>query len=45
MRPFEIGVTAALQLDDCDFDALKAPVLFYRVVAQDEAGNVPGRKF
>lgn len=45
VRPFEIGATAALQLDDCNLEALKAPVLFYRVVAQDEAGNLPGRKF
>jgi hypothetical protein len=45
VRPFEVGTTAALELDDCDLDAQKAPILFYRVVAHDEAGNVPGRKF
>jgi hypothetical protein len=45
IRPFEAGETAELAFEDCDASFLDKPVLFYRVVAEDEAGNIPGRKF
>jgi hypothetical protein len=45
VRPFEAGTSATTDYEDCDQDALKKPILFYRVVAEDEAGNIPGRKF
>jgi hypothetical protein len=45
IRPFEAGETTSLAFDDCDVAALKKAILFYRVVAEDEAGNIPGRKF
>jgi hypothetical protein len=45
IRPFEAGETASLELDDCDAEAAKKPILFYRVVAEDEAGNIPGRRY
>ncbi len=45
IRPFEAGETTSHAFDDCDGEALKKTVLFYRVVAEDEAGNIPGRKF
>jgi hypothetical protein len=45
VRPFEAGQTSSLAYEDCDPDALKKPILFYRVVAEDEAGNIPGRRF
>jgi len=45
IRPFEAGETSGLELEDCNAEALKKPILFYRVVAEDEAGNIPGRRF
>jgi len=45
IRPFEAGETTSLALEDCDGASLKKAVLYYRVVAEDEAGNIPGRKF
>jgi hypothetical protein len=45
IRPFEAGRTPALQFDDCDADAAKSEILYYRVVAEDTAGNIPGRRF
>jgi hypothetical protein len=45
VKPFEAGTTVTTDYEDCDLDALKKPILFYRVVAEDEAGNIPGRKF
>lgn len=45
IRLFEAGQTPDLEFEDCDKAALKSPLLFYRVVAEDEAGNIPGRKF
>ena len=45
IRPFEAGETTGYTLEDCDAASLEKPVLFFRVVAEDEAGNIPGRKF
>lgn len=45
IRPFEAGETAELTFEDCDAVIVDKPVLFYRIVAEDEAGNIPGRKF
>ena len=45
IRPFEAGATPELTYDDCDVVALQKPVLYYRVVAEDEAGNIPGRRY
>lgn len=45
IRPFEAGATPELQYDDCDPAALTKPILYYRVVAEDEAGNIPGRRY
>lgn len=45
IRPYEAGETAALEYEDCDEEALKKPILFYRVVAEDEAGNITGRNY
>ena len=45
IRPFEAGETAALEYEDCDAEAFKKPILFYRIVAEDEAGNIPGRRY
>jgi hypothetical protein len=42
---YQAGETTGLAFDDCDATALKAPILYYRVVAEDEAGNIPGRRF
>jgi hypothetical protein len=45
IRPFEAGETTGFSFDDCDAASLEKPVLFYRVVAEDEAGNISGRTF
>ena len=45
IRPFEAGRTPALQFDDCDPEAIASPILYYRVVAEDTAGNIPGRRY
>ena len=45
IRPFEAGNTATVTYEDCDEVLRKRAVVFYRVVAEDEAGNLPGRKF
>lgn len=45
IRPHEAGRTASLTFEDCDPEGGERPVLFYRVVAEDEAGNLAGRKF
>jgi hypothetical protein len=45
IRPFQAGETTGFTFEDCDAASLKKPVLFYRVVAEDEAGNIPGRRF
>ena len=45
IRSYEAGVTPSLDFDDCDAEAAKKPTLFYRVVAEDEAGNIAGRRF
>jgi hypothetical protein len=45
IRLFEAGRTAELEFEDCDAAALNKPILFYRIVAEDQAGNIPGRKF
>ncbi|HUC44687.1 MAG TPA: hypothetical protein VMR65_11650 [Candidatus Sulfotelmatobacter sp.] len=42
--PFEVGTTTELQFDDCPKDLKDLPMLFYRVEAEDEAGNVFGRR-
>ena len=45
IRPFEAGEATGLAFEDCDGASVGKSVLFYRVVAEDEAGNIPGRKF
>jgi len=45
IRPFEVGTTSSLEFDDCDLEVGKKPILFYRVVAEDEAGNITGRRY
>ena len=45
VRPYEAGETSSLEMEDCDPDAAGSRTLFYRVVAEDEAGNIAGRKF
>lgn len=45
VRPFEAGTSNTLEFSDCDKNELKKPILFYRVVAEDEAGNIAGRRF
>ena len=45
IRMYQAGETADLEIEDCDTALSSKPVLFYRVVAEDEAGNIPGRKF
>lgn len=45
IRPFEAGRTPGLRFDDCDTEAAASPILYYRVVAEDTAGNIPGRRF
>jgi hypothetical protein len=43
--PFQVGETTGVTFEDCDAASLEKPILFYRVVAEDEAGNIPGRRF
>jgi hypothetical protein len=45
IRPFEAGSSPSLEFDDCAPAVAGQPILFYRVVAEDEAGNIAGRKF
>lgn len=45
IRPMQAGETDDTRYEDCDRAALKKPILFYKVVAEDEAGNIPGRRY
>ncbi|GEM_PF-3235425 len=45
IRPFQIGVTDKTTFVDRDEVALKTPLVFYKVNAEDEAGNEPDRRF
>ena len=45
IRPFQIGVTDKTTFVDRDEIALKTPLVFYKVNAEDEAGNEPDRRF
>ena len=42
--PFEAGTSTETHFDDCDPNLRKRPLVFYRVEAEDEAGNVFGRR-
>jgi hypothetical protein len=42
--PFEAGTATEAHYDDCDPATRKRPLVFYRVEAEDEAGNVFGRR-
>lgn len=44
LGPFEAGTTPGTEFDDCNADTLKRPMVFYRVEAEDEAGNIFGRR-
>lgn len=45
IRPFEAGRTPTLQFEDCDAETAASPILYYKVVAEDTAGNIPGRRY
>jgi hypothetical protein len=45
IQQVQVGETPAVEFEDCDAAAIGKPVLSYRVIAQDEAGNLSGRKF
>lgn len=45
IRAFEVGTTESTTFDDTDPAALRTPLLFYKVVAEDAAGNEEGRRY
>lgn len=45
IRPFEIAVTDETRYVDRDEIALVTPLVFYKVNAEDEAGNEPDRRY
>ncbi len=45
IRPFEVGQVTDTHFEDRDEKALKVPLLFYKIVAEDEAGNEPERRY
>lgn len=45
IRAFELGETDRTWFDDRDPQALAAPLVFYKIVAEDEAGNEEGRRY
>lgn len=45
IRPFEIGTTETTRFEDTDPKALDSRLLFYKVTAEDEAGNEGGRNY
>lgn len=44
IRPFEIGTTEITRFEDTDPRAFDSHMLFYKVTAEDEAGNEAGRR-
>lgn len=45
VRPFEIGVVEDTLFEDRDEKAFSSPMLFYKVNAEDVAGNEPDRRY
>ncbi len=45
IRPFEIGTTESTRFEDADPRALDSRMLFYKVTAEDEAGNEAGHRY
>lgn len=45
VRPFEIGTTDGLSFEDGSPQALGTGLLFYKVTAEDAAGNEPERRY
>ena len=45
IRPFEIGVTERTEFVDASDRALNTPLVFYKITAEDEAGNEPDRRY
>lgn len=45
IRPFEIGTTETTSFEDASDEALSSTLLFYKVTAEDEAGNEPERRY
>ena len=45
IRPFEIAVTEDTSFVDRDEIALVTPLVFYKVTAEDQAGNEPDRRY
>jgi hypothetical protein len=45
IRPFEIGVTDETRFVDRDQVVLNTPLVFYKITAEDRAGNEPGRSY
>lgn len=45
VRPFEIGVVEDTMFEDRDEKAFSIPLLFYKVNAEDVAGNEPDRRY
>ena len=45
IRAFELGETDRTWFEDRDPQALEAPLVFYKIVAEDEVGNEEGRRY
>jgi hypothetical protein len=45
IRVFGIGETETTWFEDTDAKVLDYPILFYKIVAEDEAGNETGRRY
>jgi hypothetical protein len=44
-RPYEIGTTTVPHFEESGDAAIETPILYYRVAAEDEAGNEAGRSY
>jgi hypothetical protein len=45
IRPFRLATVESTSYDDNDRLALESPILFYKVTAEDAAGNEPERRY
>lgn len=45
IRPFRLATVDTTWFDDTDRVALEAPILFYKITAEDAAGNEPERRY
>lgn len=45
IRPYRIATVDRTWFEDRDREALESPILFYKITAEDEAGNEPDRRY